>query len=75
MPGYRKNRQKRHVLILFSVAADFLINFSVFWFGLAIVSPVFPGIDAVLKLSALTADILVGILSLFVGYVLRRRVV
>lgn len=59
--------------VLFSVAADFLINFSVFWFGVAIVSPVFPGLDSSDKIPVLTLDIIAGIVSLLFGYLSRRK--
>lgn len=59
--------------VLVSVIADFSINFSVFWFGLALVAPIFPGIDSDSKTVMLTADILAGILSLLFGYKLRKE--
>ena len=58
---------------VFSVASDFLIDFSVFWFGVAIVAPVFPGVDPTNKIPVLTLDIFVGMLSLFLGYLFRRK--
>lgn len=58
--------------VLLAIISDLSINFSVFWFGLAIVSPIFPGIDNVYNSNVLTADILAGILSLLVGYLFRR---
>ncbi|MEK7616474.1 MAG: hypothetical protein AAB414_00275 [Patescibacteria group bacterium] len=58
---------------LISVLADFFINFSVFWFGLALVAPIFPGIDSSSKVVVLTADTLAGILSLYFGYRLRKE--
>jgi len=60
--------------VLFSVAADFLINFSVFWFGVAIVSPVFPGIDPSSRIVVLTVDSFLGIVSLLFGYLFRRKI-
>lgn len=60
--------------IRFSVFADWFINFSVFWFGVAIVGPVFPGIDANFKVVVLIIDVLLGILSLFVAYRLRKEI-
>ena len=58
--------------VLLSVIADFAINFSVFWFGVAIVNPIFPGIDPSLSVQLLTEDIFAGIFSLLVGYFIRR---
>jgi hypothetical protein len=55
------------------VLADFLINFSVFWFGLAIVSPVFPGVDQTSTLVVLILDIMFGIVSLLAAYSLRKE--
>lgn len=58
--------------VLLSTIADFLINFSVFWFGVAIVSPIFPGIDKAPTFVLLTSDFIAGIVSLIAAYVLRK---
>lgn len=58
-----------------SVLADWLINFSVFWFGLAIVGPIFPGVDISYKFVILTVDIILGIVSLYLAYRLRKEII
>lgn len=70
----KRNKKKQFDPNLLSTTADFCINFSVFWFGLAIATPIFPGIDPSLKPAALTVDSLVGILTLYIGYFLRRKI-
>lgn len=65
---------KRIDKVLISVVADFFINFSVFWFGVAIVDPIFPGIDdPTFRSTILTSDILLGILALIAAYVARKK--
>lgn len=60
--------------VLKSVLADWLINLSVFWFGVVIVSPLFPGINPTFKIATLTADIYAGIISLYFAYRLRKEI-
>ena len=57
-----------------SVLADWLINFSVFWFGLAIVGPIFPGVEIPSKLVILTVDIILGIVTLYLAYRIRKEI-
>lgn len=68
----QQKRMKKIDSVLISVFADFFINFSVFWFGVAIVAPIFPGINPSAISIVLTEDILAGILSLLFGYELRK---
>ena len=58
--------------VLKSVVADWLINLSVFWVGVVIVSPVFPGIDPKYSPHILTFDFAAAILSLYLAYKIRK---
>jgi len=56
-----------------SVLSEWFINFSVFWFGLAFVSPIFPGINSYSKPILLTCDIFSGTISLYLAYWFRKK--
>ena len=59
--------------VLISTIADWLINFSIFWIGVAIVAPVFPGFSSFSRVIVLTTDLLAGIVSLLIAYKLRKN--
>jgi hypothetical protein len=58
--------------ILLLVISDLLINFSAGWFSAVFILPNFIGIHSFFDLSILTGNLVVGIVSLYIGYKLRK---
>lgn len=59
--------------ILFTVLSDLLVNLSAGWFGVALILPIAVRKPKV-RLSALTINITLGIVSLLLAFVLRKLV-
>ena len=59
-------------VIWFDIFSELFVNLSAGWFGAALVTPNFSGIDPPFNFFVLTGDVLVGIFRLPVAFRLRK---